>query len=48
MSHVSEIPNAEYVAEHVISLLMRVWLKDEGMDYIVTAIKDFFKGIKFD
>ncbi|WP_303668457.1 hypothetical protein [Selenomonas ruminantium] len=41
MSHVGEILNDGYVEEHVISLLMRAWLKDEGRDYIVTAIKDF-------
>ncbi len=40
MSHVGEIPNAEYVAEHVISLPMSAWLKDEDMDYIVAAIKE--------
>ncbi|WP_303840317.1 hypothetical protein [Selenomonas ruminantium] len=40
MSHVSEIPNAEYVAEHVISLLMRAWLKDEDMGYIMTAVRE--------
>ena len=40
MSHVSEIPHAEYVAEHVISLPMSAWLKDEDMDYIVAAIKE--------
>lgn len=40
MSHVGEIPNAEYIAEHVISLPMSAWLKDEDMDYIVAAIKD--------
>ena len=40
MSHVGEIPNAEYVAEHVISLPMSAWLKDEDMDYVVTAIKE--------
>lgn len=40
MSHVGEIPNAEYVAEHVISLPMSAWLKDEDMDYIVATIKD--------
>ncbi|WP_303840313.1 DegT/DnrJ/EryC1/StrS aminotransferase family protein [Selenomonas ruminantium] len=39
MSHVGEIPNAEYVAEHVISLPMSAWLKDEDMDYIVAVIK---------
>jgi UDP-2-acetamido-2-deoxy-ribo-hexuluronate aminotransferase len=39
MSHVGEIPNAEYVAEHVISLPMSAWLKDEDMDYIVATIK---------
>ncbi|WP_303668447.1 DegT/DnrJ/EryC1/StrS aminotransferase family protein [Selenomonas ruminantium] len=39
MSHVGEIPNAEYVAEHVISLPMSAWLKDEDMDYIVAAIR---------
>ena len=32
--------NAEYVAEHVISLPMSAWLKDEDMDYIVAAIKE--------
>ena len=40
MSHVGAIPNAEYVAEHVISLPMSAWLKDEDMDYIVAAIKE--------
>lgn len=40
MSHVGEIPNAEYVAEHVISLPMSAWLKDEDMDYIVAAVKE--------
>ena len=40
MSHVSEIPHVEYVAEHVISLLMRAWLKDEGMDYIVVTVRE--------
>ena len=40
MSHVGEIPNAEYVAEHVISLPMSAWLKDEDMDYIVSMIKE--------
>lgn len=40
MSHVGEIPNAEYVAEHVISLPMSAWLMEEHMDYIVGAIKD--------
>ena len=40
MSHVSEIPHAEYVAEHVISLPMSAWLKDEDMDYIVATIKE--------
>ncbi len=40
MSHVGEIPNAEYVAEHVISLPMSAWLKDEDMDRIVAAIKE--------
>ena len=40
MSHVGEIPHAEYVAEHVISLPMSAWLKDEDMDYVVTAIKE--------
>ena len=40
MSHVGEIPNAEYVAEHVISLLMRAWLKDEDMGYIMTAVRE--------
>lgn len=40
MSHVGEIPNAEYVAEHVISLPMSAWLKDEDMDYIVATIKE--------
>ena len=39
MSHVGEIPNAEYVAEHVISLPMSAWLRDEDMDYIVAAIR---------
>ncbi len=39
MSHVGEIPNAEYVAEHVISLPMSAWLKDEDMDQIVNMIK---------
>ncbi|WP_028128653.1 DegT/DnrJ/EryC1/StrS aminotransferase family protein [Selenomonas sp. AE3005] len=40
MSHVGAIPNAEYVAEHVISLPMSAWLKDKDMDYIVEAIKE--------
>ena len=40
MSHVGEIPYAEYVAEHVISLPMSAWLKDEDMDYIVATIKE--------
>ncbi len=40
MSHVGEIPNAEYVAEHVISLPMSAWLKDEDMDYIVATIRE--------
>ena len=40
MSHVGEIPNAEYVAEHVISLPMSAWLKDEDMDYIVAAVRE--------
>ena len=40
MSHVGKIPHAEYVAEHVISLPMSAWLKDEDMDYIVAAIKE--------
>lgn len=40
MSHVGDIPHAEYVAEHVISLPMSAWLKDEDMDYIVAAIKN--------
>ena len=39
-SHVGEILNAEYVAEHVISLPMSAWLKDEDMDYIVAAISE--------
>lgn len=41
MSHVGEIPNAEYVAEHVISLPMSAWLKDEDMDYIAAAVCEF-------
>lgn len=44
MSHVGEIPNAEYVSEHVISLPMSAWLKDEDMDYIVAAIKEALLG----
>ncbi|WP_187626323.1 DegT/DnrJ/EryC1/StrS family aminotransferase [Selenomonas caprae] len=40
MSHVGEIPNAEYVAEHVISLPMSAWLKDSDMKYIVDVIKE--------
>ncbi len=39
MSHVGKIPTAEYVAEHVISLPMSAWLKNEDMDYIVSAIR---------
>ena len=41
MSHVGEIPNAEYVAEHVISLPTSAGLKAEDMDYIVRNIKLF-------
>ncbi len=40
MSHVSEIPNAEYVEEHAISLPMSAWLKDEDMGYIMTAVRE--------
>ena len=40
MSHVGEIPNAEYVAKHVISLPMSAWLKDEDMDYIVANVSE--------
>ena len=39
MGHVGEIPNSEYVAEHVISLPMSAWLRDMDMDYIVATIK---------
>ncbi len=38
--HKGEISNAEYIADHVISLPMSAWLKEREMDYIVTAIKD--------
>ena len=44
MSHVGEIPNAEYVAEHVISLPMSAWLKDEDMNYIVAAIRNWLEA----
>ena len=39
MSHVDEILNAEYVAEHVISLPMSAWLKDEDMKHIVDSVR---------
>lgn len=39
MSHIGAIPNAEYIAEHVISLPMSAWLTYEDMDKIVAEIK---------
>ena len=39
MSHVGDITNAEYVAEHVISLPMSAWLKDEDMKHIVDSVR---------
>lgn len=39
MSHVGEIPNAEYVAEHVLSLPMSAWLAVEDLDFIVQTIR---------
>lgn len=39
LSHTNTIPNAEYVAERVISLPMSAWLKKMDMDRIITAIE---------
>lgn len=45
MSHVGAIPNAEYVAGHVISLPMSAWLNEKDQDYIVQSIYSFVEDI---